>query len=79
MGDPYDPIPFLVSLSIIAGTGHITGPNVLPIKVINEPVEGIERENSASVLPSSAIAMTATMMGNGDATPAAEAISAKLK
>jgi hypothetical protein len=57
----------------------ITGPKVLPIKVMKEPVEGIERENSASVLPSRAIAIAATMMVSGEAMPAATAMRAELK
>src|SRR5579884_518622 len=57
----------------------ITGPKVLPIKVINEPVDGMERENSARVLPSRAIAMAAVIMVSGEPMPAAEAINAELK
>src|SRR5450759_5663957 len=56
-----------------------TGPKVLPIKVMNEPVDGIERENSASVLPSRAMAIAATMMVSGEAMPAVDTSSAELK
>src|SRR5579875_414077 len=66
-------------LTAIVVVTAITGPNVLPIKVMKEPVEGIERENSDRVLPSKAMAMAATMMVSGDATPAAPAMSAELK
>jgi hypothetical protein len=57
----------------------ISGPKVLPIKVINEPVEGIERENSARVLPSRAMAIAARIMVSGEPTPAVDAMSAELK
>ena len=45
-------------------------PKVLPTKVMNPPVEGCARENWASVLPSSAMAMPAATMVSGAATPA---------
>jgi hypothetical protein len=45
-------------------------PNVLPTNVMNPPVDGWARENWARVLPSSAIAMPATMMVSGAAIPA---------
>ena len=57
----------------------ITGPKVLPIKVINEPVDGIERENSARVLPSRAMAIAAKTIVSGEPTPAVAAMSAELK
>ena len=41
-----------------------------PTNVMNPPVDGCARENWASVLPSSAIAMPAAMMVSGEATPA---------
>ncbi len=45
-------------------------PKVLPTKVMKPPVDGWARENWASVLPSSAIAMPAATMVSGEATPA---------
>src|SRR5437588_4688343 len=57
----------------------ITGPNVFPMNVINDPVDGIARENSDSVLPSRAIAIAAATMVSGKPIPAAPAISAELK
>ena len=48
----------------------MSGPKVFPIKVMNEPVEGIDLENSASVLPSRAIAMIAEITSSGEPTPA---------
>ena len=45
-------------------------PKVLPTKVMKPPVDGCARENWASVLPSSAIAMPAATMVSGEATPA---------
>ncbi len=54
-------------------------PNVLPTKVMNPPVDGCARENSDSVLPSSAMATAATMMTSGEARPAAKTINAKPK
>ncbi len=45
-------------------------PNVLPTNVMKPPVDGWARENWASVLPSSAIAMPAATMVSGEATPA---------
>src|SRR5690349_1632153 len=57
----------------------ITGPKVLPIKVINEPVDGIARENSARVLPSKAMAIAAAIIVSGEPIPADAAISAELK
>src|SRR5436305_8856854 len=57
----------------------ITGPKVLPIKVRNEPVDGIARENSARVLPSKAMATAAAIIVSGEPIPADAAISAELK
>src|ERR1022692_3364544 len=45
-------------------------PKVLPTKEMNPPVDGCARENWASVLPSSAIAIPAAMIVSGAATPA---------
>ena len=45
-------------------------PNVLPTYEMKPPVDGCTRENCDSVLPSSAIAMPATMIVSGAATPA---------
>ncbi|CAM5724424.1 hypothetical protein SALBM311S_00553 [Streptomyces alboniger] len=47
----------------------LTGPKVLPTKVVKLPAEGCARENSASVLPNSATATPAATMVSGDATP----------
>jgi hypothetical protein len=55
------------------------GPKVFPIKVINEPVDGIERENSARVLPSNAMATIAITIVSGEPIPATAAMRAKLK
>ena len=63
----------------IAVVSAATGPNPLPMNVMNDPVDGIDLVNWATVLPSSAIAMPAAMMVNGEATPAAAAISPMLK
>src|SRR5947209_16710390 len=65
-------------MTIVVVTAMI-GPKVLPMKVINEPVEGIERENSLRVLPSSAMAIAATIMVSGEPIPALEAMRAELK
>jgi hypothetical protein len=45
-------------------------PKVLPTNEMKPPVEGSTRENWASVLPSSAMAMPATMIVSGAAIPA---------
>ena len=45
-------------------------PNVLPTNEMKPPVLGWARENCASVLPSSAIAMPAAMIVSGAAMPA---------
>ena len=45
-------------------------PKVLPTNEMNPPVDGIALENWDSVLPSSAIAMAATMTVSGAAMPA---------
>jgi hypothetical protein len=55
------------------------GPNDLPTKVISEPVEGWALENSANVLPSSAMAMAAATTVSGEATPAVVAMRLKPK
>src|SRR5579859_2673545 len=55
------------------------GPKVFPMKVINEPVDGIERENSESVLPSRAIAIAARTIVSGEAMPAACTMRVVLK
>ena len=49
------------------------------MNVTNDPVDGRERENWLSVLPSNAIATAATITVNGAATPAVETISANPK
>ena len=54
-------------------------PNVLPTKEMNPPVDGCARENWDSVLPSSAIAMPATMIVSGAATPAVKTRKPKPK
>ena len=46
------------------------------MKVTNDPVEGCDRANWVSVLPSRAMATAAAMMVSGEATPAVAAISA---
>src|ERR1019366_9465984 len=63
----------------IAVVSAATGPNPRPMNVMNEPVDGIDLVNWATVLPSSAIAMAAAMMVSGEAMPAATAISPMLK
>ncbi len=45
-------------------------PKVLPTNEMKPPVDGCARENWARVLPSSAIAMAATMIVSGAAMPA---------
>lgn len=57
----------------------LTGPKVLPTKVVKLPAEGCARENSASVLPNSATATPAATMVSGDATPAVVARKANPK
>src|SRR6202042_3192731 len=52
-------------------------PNDLPTNVMNPPVEGWARENCDSVLPSSAIAITAATMVSGAAIPAVATIRPK--
>ncbi len=54
-------------------------PNVLPTKVMKPPVLGCARENCASVLPSSAIAMMAATRTSGEARPAMITMPAKPK
>ena len=54
-------------------------PNVLPTNVMKPPVLGWARENCASVLPSSAIAMMAATSTSGAPMPAASTIPAKPK
>src|ERR1700722_8112647 len=49
------------------------------MKVTNEPVEGLERENSLIVLPSSAIAIVAAITVSGAAIPAVATIVANEK
>src|SRR5437763_7446375 len=63
----------------IAAVSAATGPKALPMNVMNDPVDGMDRENSASVFPSRMIAMTAATIVSGDATPAVAASSAKPK
>jgi hypothetical protein len=63
----------------MAVVSAMIGPKVRPMKVMNDPVEGIDLENSASVLPSSATAMAATTMVSGEAIPAVVASRAKPK
>ena len=53
-------------------------PNDLPTNVMNPPVDGWARENCDSVLPSSAIAITAAMIVSGAAMPAVTTIRPKL-
>jgi hypothetical protein len=45
-------------------------PNVLPTNEMNPPVDGCALENCESVFPSRAIAIPATMIVSGAATPA---------
>ena len=54
-------------------------PNVLPTNVMKPPVLGWARENCASVLPSSAMAMMAAMSTSGAPMPAMSTIPAKPK
>src|SRR5580704_7015874 len=49
------------------------------MNVTNDPVDGCERENWLSVLPSSAIAIAAATTVSGAAIPAVETISANPK
>src|SRR5450755_1742232 len=48
----------------------LVDPKVLPTNEMNPPVDGWTRENRASVLPSSAIAIPATTIVSGAAIPA---------
>ncbi len=57
----------------------LVGPKALPMKVMNEPVEGCARENWARVLPRKAMATPAAMMVSGEATPAVSARKPKPK
>jgi hypothetical protein len=63
----------------IAVVSADTGPNALPMNVMNDPVDGTDLENSASVLPSRATAIPAATMVSGEATPAVAASSANPK
>ena len=62
-----------------AVTTALVPPNVLPTKVMNPPVDGWARENWASVLPSSAMAMAAAMIVSGAPMPAVITMRPKLK
>src|SRR5487761_1185291 len=55
------------------------GPNALPVKVTNEPVDGVKRENCAMVLVRNRIATIAVRMVKGAASPAPCTITAKPK
>ena len=51
----------------------LVGPNALPMKVMNEPVEGCARENCARVLARKPMATPAAMIVSGEAMPAVRA------
>ena len=57
----------------------LVGPKALPMKVMNEPVEGCARENWASVFPRKAMATPAAMIVRGEAMPAVSARKPKPK
>src|SRR5882757_517970 len=55
------------------------GPNAFPVKVTNDPAEGVKRENCAIVLVRNRITTIAVRMVNGAASPAPCTIIAKPK
>src|SRR5260221_4559182 len=63
----------------IALVTALVPPKVLPTKAMNPPVDGCALENWASLLPRNAIAMPATRMVRGAATPAVKTRNPKPK
>ena len=57
----------------------IEGPNALPVKVTNEPVDGVKRENWAIVLVRNRMTNIAARMVKGAARPAPRTITEKPK
>src|ERR1700733_676730 len=57
----------------------IEGPNALPVKVTNDPAEGVKRENCAMVFVRNRITSIAVRMLKGAATPAPFTMTAKPK